>query len=273
MRIDMSEREHFQLIKIRRILFVLMGMILSVSLIGMSGCGNMAIGDKARIERYLEEKYGGDFEVRVPEGSIGEGTRLHMPAWAYRVEDPTFAFRVVKGEDDKGWADFYPEDLAAWQAKQIVDDALRESGLKAVSEVIFFLTEEQAASVTFSVDTDLRELLAKDTTPILEMYFKIVIADKDPGAQDLERKLTQAFKLIDERMYGKEDATYSFYLVETDDFDAFKLEVDTWGVSEHSGYDNATVISQPAGGKGGVFTHQGFRKPLSESISALLDGD
>jgi hypothetical protein len=234
----------------------------------------MTIGDKARIERYLEDKYGEDFEVRVPEGSIGDGIRLHMPAWAYRAEDPVFAFRVAKGEDDKGWKDYYPEDLAAWQAKQIVDEALKDAGLQAVSEVIFFLTEEQAASVTFTVDTDLRELLAKDTTPPLEMLFYIVIADKHPNAQDLEQKLTQAFELIDERMYGKEDAAYDLYLVETDNFDAFKLEVDTWGVSKYSGYDNATVIGKMKINEGGVFNHQeGFRYPLSGAISSLLGGD
>jgi hypothetical protein len=42
---------------------------------------------------------------------------MHMPAWAYNIEDPRISFEVVKGEDGKGWVDYYSEDLAEWQTR------------------------------------------------------------------------------------------------------------------------------------------------------------
>jgi hypothetical protein len=252
----------------------LAGLLATTALMGMSGCEGMAIGDKAKVERYLEEKYGGEFEVIVPSGApeaLRDGTVLSFPVHAYNAADPRVTFSVSEKEDGKGYEDRYRLALLDRQVKEAVDAALREAGLKAVSDTLcFFSNAEELAKVQEGVETDILDYLSRDTTPVLEMTFDIAIAQDGLTLQELEARLTRAFALVDERMSGKAGIGYGFVLVETDDFAAFCDEVDSYGIDSHPEFQTATVLNYLFPQDGGYFDHQGYRSPLSESLSVLL---
>ncbi|MDR2586745.1 MAG: hypothetical protein LBC23_00605 [Coriobacteriales bacterium] len=249
------------------------GLLVMAVLMGMSGCDSLTIGDKAKVESYLEEKYGGEFEVIIPDGApeaLQDGTVLSFPVYAHSLTDPQVTFKVSE-KSGGGYEDMYRVALVERQAKEIVDTALLEVDLKAVSGVLlFFETDAELAEIQENVDVDLREYLSRDTTPVLTMMVDIAIAEPQPTPSELEAKLTQAFALIDERMLGKENIGYGFVLVETDDFDAFCDEVERYGVGTHPEFETATVINYLFPQDGGSFNHQGYRRPLSESLSVLL---
>jgi hypothetical protein len=242
-------------------------------LAGLSGCGDMAIGDKAKVERYLEEKYNGDFEVIVPEDISGpslDGARMSFPVYAYNTVDPHVTFKVSEREDGEDYEDMYRVALLDRQVKELVDDALHEAGINAVCSAYCFFDDGELAKVQNSPGTGLLEYLSQGTTSVLELLLYIAIADDASVPQDLEAKLTHAFTLIDKRMLGKENAGYYLSLVETSDFAAFREEVDEYGIDAHPKFETATVVNYLSAQDSGNFSHQGHQRPLNESLSVLL---
>jgi hypothetical protein len=248
-------------------------LLTAVALIGMIGCGGMTIGDKARVESYLEGKYEGDFEVIVPAGTsrvLQDGLVMSFPVYAYNTADPRVTFKVTEKEDGEGYDDLYCVALMDRQVKEIGDAALRETGLNAVCWAYCFFSDEELAKVQSGAETDLLRYLSKETTPVLSISLYVAIADGNPTLQELEAKLSNAFALVDKRMFGKENVGYGFVLVETDNFDAFRKEVDQYGIDSHPEFETATVLNYLFAQDGGSFTHQGYYRPLSESLAILL---
>jgi hypothetical protein len=248
-------------------------LLLIAVLTGMSGCGNMVTDDKAKVEKYLEEKYGGDFEVVVPAGTpkaLLDGTKMNFPVYAYNTIDPNVTFKVSEKEDGKGYEDMYRVALLDRQVKELVDGALREVGLDAVCSAYCFFNDAELVKVQNAPEMDLSKYLSQEATSVLEVLLYIAIADDAPTLQDLETKLTRAFALVDERMLGKENAGYYFSLVETDDFGAFQEEVDKYGIDAQPKFETATVINYLFPQDSGNFNHQGYQRPLDESLSVLL---
>jgi hypothetical protein len=232
----------------------------------------MVSGDKAKVERYLNERYGGTFEVIVPGDPISSrshGSVLKFPVWAYNTEDPDVLFEVSRNKvGESHYKDYYPIVLLEKQLEELLNTALAEAGILAASDVVMYF--EGVDNTTVPLGENLQNYLSSASIEKAGILLDIAIFDIGLGVEELDEKLTQIFLQMDEFFDGKEHIAYGFVLVKTDNFEEFAHEVHRYGIEQYVDFDNAEIINFPSAAEGGSFTHDGFRRPLRESLEVLL---
>jgi hypothetical protein len=235
----------------------------------------MVSGDKAKVERYLNERYGGTFEVIVPGDPISSrshGSVLKFPVWAYNTEDPEVLFAIYKNKGgERYYGDTYAIVLFEKQIESILNTALADVGIQAVSSV--YISFREVDSENLPVGISVTDYFMDVPVETIDMLLKIAICSTNINVDELESGLTKVFSQIDEVLCGKEKAAYDLFLVETDDFEALAQEIKIYGIDySNLVFANGRVVSKLKGDAVAWFNHEGHKRPIRDNLESLLKG-